>query len=210
MKISIQFAENSSFPKKKIVYECTPKTKVKEFLLSLLDLLTDYFDPSYIDKELLGHFSFFNKKYGEQKAQLEYPLIDFLSNFDYNFNDIHMEFFEAYGIGAYVELEELARIQINNSEKEHNNAHVHISRPKKRSPCFRIDLKTLTEMKNDNPTWETEFKNKERKEILSFLECNKEKFIDYYNRATKGEYITENYTLYYRNKKYSFGTNRTY
>ncbi len=212
MKITIKFPEYSIFPKKILEYECTPKTKVKEFLLSLLDSVetTDYFDESYINTELLGHFGFINEDFGEQKAQLDYSLLEFLNNFNYDLNNVNMNYYEAYGIGAYVELKEIARIQINGSEKEHNNAHVHITRPEKRFPCFRIDLKTLTEMKNDNPTWETEFKHKERNEILSFLEHNKEKLMDYYNRTTKGEYITEDYTLYYKNKKYTISGNRTY
>lgn len=212
MKITIIFKKDSIFPEKNIVYNYTSNTKVKELLSFLLSLIesTDFLNESYLNAELLGHFSFTNNIYGEQKAQLDYPLSVFLKNFKYNINSVNMIYYDAYGIGAYTELEELARIQINNNEKKHNNAHVHITRPQKRFPSFRIDLKSMTEMKTDNPKWDKEFSLKERNEIKSFLEYNKEKLIDYYNRATKGEYITEDYILTYKNRKYKFYKSRTY
>ena len=92
------------------------------------------------------------------------------------------------GMGA--RLFEIANIRINPEEKKHKNIpHVHISPYLKQLPVVRIELKSLTQMKTDKVSIEHVFDKKKLKEIIYFLETNREALIDYYYRVQKGEYI---------------------
>lgn len=192
-----------------IKYHISDNTIVKDLLIFLFNKYNYYNDP-ITDNNLIGTFSFINKEYGEQKAILNYNLKSFLNNFNYDYQNVLMKLYLAYGIGGSFDFEEIAKISINSSEPNHGNPHVHIYRIGKIYPTYRIDLNTFTQLKGDKKDWKDEFNNKERKKIIDMLKLNQKSLIDFYNRCKKGEYIKENYTLIYDNKEYNIITNRSY
>jgi len=208
-KIIIEFDKECLVKENQICFKFNKKTKVRELLIYLIQFVVDAEDYEN-DNNLIGHFSFENPKGEEQKAQLDYSLKKFLKNFKYNLKKVKMYYYQAFGIGAFCILDDIARIQVNADEPRHNNPHVHIFRINKYSEHYRIDLKSFTQMKGDKENWQNEFSRKERRKILKFLEENQIKLINYYNRCRKGEYIIEDYTLVFNGKKYFFNTNRTY
>lgn len=207
INLDVGFKKN----KLKIFFEFDENTKIMDLLLYLFDYIDNDSKFLYdVQDDLIGHFSFVDNFGKEQKAQLEFSVQKFLNNFNYDINCVNMKYFCAFGIGGYYEFEDIAKIQINSSEPRHKNPHVHITRIGKHDNYFRIDLNTLTQMNGDKFNWNKEFNRKERELIIDFLIKNKEKLIDFYNRYTKGEYITEEYVLNYDGQKYFFSGNRTY
>ncbi len=174
-------------------YSCDNNTLIKDLYDSIHN---DLFKEDESDN-LISLFAFEHNGV-EQKARLDFKLLKFLKNFNYDFKKIKLLY--VYGIGAGCDFDDIAIIRVNNGEP-HNRPHVHIYSYRKKQ-FVRIVLSTMTQMKNDSVKFEDIFSVKERKKILQFLKQNKSKLEDFYIRCMKGEYITEEYALAYNGKKY--------
>ena len=180
-------------------YICDENTLVEEVLTVIYDNYFKYCDDENTHDVLLPHFTFLNGDL-RQKAKLDFKLLTFLRNFNYDLTyPIRLEFLD--GIGGGFGLEDIAEIRINGGEP-HASPHVHVYSGKKTGPFVRIVLSTMTQMKGDSIKFSDLFSNKDRKAIISFLKENKEKLEDIYKRTNKGEFITETYILTYNGEEY--------
>ncbi len=186
-------------------YNCDEHTLVENMLETIYNKYFNYAKEENVHDALLPHFNFINGNI-RQKAKLDFKLLEFLNNFNYDLNNsIHLEFLD--GIGGGFGLEDIAEIRINGGEP-HAAPHVHVYPGKKTGLFVRIVLSTMTQMKNDVEKFSDLFNSKERKEIIKFLKENKDKLEEIYTRTNKGEYITERYILTYNGEDYttySFG-----
>lgn len=133
-------------------------TTIRDFYIEIGKLIYNY---EFWDEALLENCWFIN--YGKvQKAVLDYNLMQFLKNFYYNPNNIVLFFGEPCGKGGDFTIDKTIKIQINANEPKHNNPHVHISRPYMHNKYYRLDINTLSQMKNDAESWKKEFSLKER------------------------------------------------
>lgn len=178
--------------------ECNKDISVEDFLKEIKDKFFTDFNIDDSPQALLGHFNFINDDV-KQKAKLDFNLLAFLNNFNYELDSIHMEFL--YGIGDGFDFKSIAWIYVNGGEP-HARPHVHIYSNKKTKSFVRIVLSSMTQMKGDSESFADLFKRKERNEIIKFLKENKEKLEELYIRTNKGEFITDSYTLTYDGKKY--------
>lgn len=180
-------------------YNCDEQTLVEDMLEIIYNKYFNYANEENVHDVLLPHFNFINGDI-KQKARLDFKLLEFLNNFNYDLNNhIHLEFLD--GIGGGFGFENIAEIRINGGEP-HASPHVHVYPGKKNGSFVRIVLSTMTQMKNDAEKFSDLFKLKERKEIIKFLMENKEKLEEIYIRTNKGEIITESYILTYNGEEY--------
>ena len=173
---------------KYIEYECNDDITINNFLEDIYNRFYDDLNLKVDFKDLVNHFRFI-KDGNHQKARMDFKLKNFLNNFNYNFDNVNMEFLD--GTGAGFGLMGFARIVINNGD--HNPPHVHIYSTKDDKEYIRIDLTTLTQMKNDAIKYEKLFNRKQRIVINHFLSENKKRFDDLFKKFNKGEIITEEY-----------------
>ena len=197
MKLKI-FVTSNVERKYEFSFECNEDILVEEFLKSIKSKYFYNFNIDDSPHSLLGHFNFINNNV-RQKAKLDFKLLTFFNNFNYELGAIHMEFL--YGIGGGFDFKSIAWIYINGGEP-HARPHVHIYSSKKTKSFARIVLSNMTQMKGDSKSFSDLFKKRERDEIIKFLEENKEKLEELYIRTNKGEFITDSYTLTYDGKKY--------
>lgn len=211
MKNEITISYNSEETIQELKYRVDCNTKVIDLLKYLYYEIEKnlFVNDEYEQTELLGCFSF--KKDFHQKADLEYPILKFLNNFGYDLNNVQIIYDPAYGIGAYCEFEEIAKIRIYGDEPKHiNRPHVHICEIGKKDKGISVSLTTFEPFNGCEKEWNQKYSKKEQEELIHFLKENKEKLVDFYNRCTKGEYITEDYILAYNGKTYKFFEGRTF
>ena len=207
-KREITIIYKSEDKEQRLIYQAGKSTTVQsllEFLYYEIEKNT-FFNRSYEHSELLGCFRFHNEKYGEQRAILNYKLLSFLSNFNYDLHNVEIYYDQGYGWGATIfEFEELADIKINNNEPKHmDRPHVHICKVGKKDKGISISLTTFEPFPECQKEWNKRYKKKEQDAIINFLKENAEVLSDYYNRNTKGEYIMNYSTLAYNGKVYKF------
>lgn len=211
MKNEITISYYSEETNQKLKYEIDDNTKVIDLLKYLYYEIEKniFVNNEYEHAELLGCFSFRNDF--DQKANLEYPVLKFLNNFGYDLNNVQIIYNSAYGIGADCILEEIAKIKINGYEPRHiDRPHVHICMIGKKDHGISVSLTTFSPFNECENEWNKRYSKREQEELINFLKINKDKLIDFYNRCTKGEYITEDYTLTYNGKMYKFFEGRTF
>lgn len=205
MKLKITLDSNIN-QKYEFEHECRDNITSKEFFEEIHNKFFKDYNDVNINDEYIPCFSFV-KNDTNQKPIGTFNLLEFLENFDYDLYDLQV--FYKYGVGGGFDFDGIAKICVNANEP-HKEPHVHIYPGKASEDYVRIAIKTRTQMKGDSKKFEDLFKNKERKKIKEFLRENKDKLIDFYNRTTKGEYITEEYILYYDGKQYELYTSRIY
>lgn len=196
MLLKIKLVDKLSGVDIRFEYKCKKDIIINQFYLDIYD---NYLKRIY--KHDIADFTpyfEFKKENKYQMARSEYKLLNFLKNFNYDYNNIDIVFI--YGRGGGFDFERIAQIFINAGEP-HSSAHVHIKSLSKK--FIRINLKTFTQMKGDKIKFEDLFSLQERKKILSFLKENDKKLIDYYERCNKGEFIKDTYILYYNKKEYA-------
>ena len=190
LKFEIHTCEHDVF---EYEYNCDNNTLVKDLYESIdNDLFKEY------ENDDLTLLYAFEHDGVEQKARLDFKLLEFLNNFNYDLKKIKLLYL--YGRGAGCDFDDIAIIRVNNGEP-HCEPHVHIYSYRK-NKTIRIVLSTMTQMKNDSDKFQKVFSRKERKKLLEFLKQNRSKLEDFYVRCMKGEYITEEYALAYNGKKY--------
>ena len=198
MNIKIDIINNIDDITQNYKYSFNNKTKVKDLLVYLYRRI---FNKEYDEKEnLYMIFSFLS--YEEIKGILDYNLKDFLDNFNFDYNDVKMKYYEA--IGGYFDFGGIARMEIHEAEQNHiYKPHIHIYKLGKRKgvrETVLISLKSLKVIKSED-YWKKVFKSKERKKMLEFLKLNQEILIDAYNQMCNGRYLPYEYYLDYFGKE---------
>ena len=179
-------------------YVCYNDILVGDFLREIKDKFFADFNIDDSPHALLGHFNFINNGV-KQKAKLNFKLLTFLNNFNYDLDSIDMEFL--YGIGGGFGFKSIARIYVNGGEP-HASPHVHVYPGKATESFARIALSTMTQMEGDSESFSDLFKRKDRNKIIKFLKENKEKLEELYIRTNKGEFVTDSFILTYDGEKY--------
>ncbi len=185
--VKIKFRVNRCGNVREIKYECDKDTLVKTAIEYLGKVITDGRLKLIIDGDNIPGVTF--KKDGvNQKARANFKLLEFLNNFGYDLNSVEISWL--CGMGGGFALNNGIMIRIN-ADEPHAEPHVHVY-PGRFSEFFvRISLTSFTQMKGDKEEFTKLFDRKNRKTIEKVLKDkkNNSKFIEYYNRATKGEYI---------------------